>query len=99
MEIELTDYMDELVELVELQEANDAAHAVVKHLQEELGKVQKWTDEQHVAWRDAWEDWREVWEPLEDALTHFAEELGLDRGELEAAVQEAAGHVPLAVDG
>ncbi|MFD0266142.1 hypothetical protein ACFVGY_06025 [Streptomyces sp. NPDC127106] len=91
MEIELDDYMDELVEL---QEANDAAHAVVKRLQEELSKVQEWTDEQHVAWRDAWEDWRAVWEPLEDTLTYHAETLGLDRDELAAAVQEAAGHVP-----
>ncbi|MFD8415249.1 hypothetical protein ACFV2Q_26410 [Streptomyces sp. NPDC059650] len=92
MEIELADAMDELIEL---QEADDAAHAVVKRLQEELGSVQKWTDEQHVAWRDAWEDWREVREPLEDFLTHYAEELGLDRDELAAEVQKAVGHVPL----
>ncbi|WP_438309672.1 hypothetical protein ACSHWO_01245 [Streptomyces sp. HUAS TT3] len=92
MEIELADVMDELIEL---QEANDAAHAVVKRLQEELNSVEKWTDEQRVAWRDAWEDWREVWEPLEDFLTHYAEELGLDRDELAAEVQKAVGHVPL----
>ncbi|MGW5345746.1 hypothetical protein [Streptomyces sp. NPDC004050] len=92
MEIELADVMDELIEL---QEANDAAHAVVKRLQEELNSVEKWTDEQRVAWRDAWENWREVWEPLEDFLTHYAEELGLDRDELAAEVQKAVGHVPL----
>ncbi|MFK0256524.1 hypothetical protein [Streptomyces sp. NPDC090445] len=94
MEIELSYDMDELIEL---QEAADDAHAVVKRLQEELGGVQKWTDEQHVAWRDAWEDWRAVWEPLDDALTHHAEALGLDRDELEAAVRQAAG-VPLPVE-
>lgn len=72
-------------------------HAEVKRLQEELGDTRHWTDEQHVAWRDAWEDWREVWEPLQDNLTYYAETMGLDRGELEAAVQKAAGHAPLPV--
>ncbi|MFG2986445.1 WXG100 family type VII secretion target [Streptomyces sp. NPDC048258] len=97
MAIELSDDLDELIGL---QEAADEAHAEVKRLQEELGDApQKWTDEQHVAWRDAWEDWREAGEQLDLALTDHAETIGLDRGDLETAVQKAAGHVPLPVEG
>ncbi|MFE9635739.1 hypothetical protein [Streptomyces sp. NPDC006463] len=95
MEIELSDYMNELIGL---QEASDEAHAAVKRLQEERDDSGHQTEEQRVAFRDAWEEWREVWEPLQDTLTYYAETMGLDRGELEAAVQKAAGHVPLPVE-
>ncbi|MER5935307.1 hypothetical protein [Streptomyces sp. NPDC002054] len=47
-----------------------------------------------MTWRDAWEDWRKAAEELDVALTDHAETTGVDRGELEAAVQKAAGHVP-----
>lgn len=92
MEIELSD--DVLDELVELQEASDEAHAELMRLQEELGETAQWTDEQHVTWRDAWEDAREPWWLLDTALDHYAETIGLERDELEATVQKAAGHVP-----
>ncbi|GAA1550610.1 hypothetical protein [Streptomyces globosus] len=91
MESELPDHMEELVDL---QWAYDAAHDIVKRLQEELAGVEQWTDEQQVAWRDAWEDWREVGEPLEDMLEHYAETLGLDVDELRAQVEREAGHDP-----
>ncbi|MFE9463169.1 hypothetical protein ACFYNW_05755 [Streptomyces virginiae] len=91
MEIELSDALDELVEL---QEASDEAHAALMLLQKELGETSQWTDEQHVTWRDAWEDAREPWWLLDTALENYAEATGLDRDELEAMVQRAAGHVP-----
>ncbi|MEW2418452.1 hypothetical protein AB0953_32895 [Streptomyces sp. NPDC046866] len=88
MKIELSDVLDELIEL---QEATDEAHAGLARLQEELGDAAQWTDEQHVTWRDAWEDAREPWWLLDTALDQYAEVIGLDRDELEARVQEAAG--------
>ncbi|MEU6899971.1 hypothetical protein [Streptomyces virginiae] len=91
MEIELAEALDELVEL---QEASDAAHAELTQLQEKLGEAAQWTDEQHVTWRDAWEDAREPWWLLDTALDHYAETTGLDRDELAAMVQKAAGSVP-----
>ncbi|MGW6978892.1 hypothetical protein ACWGE1_05500 [Streptomyces sp. NPDC054932] len=92
MEIELSDALDELVEL---QEASDEAHAELMRFQEELGDSAQWTDEQHVTWRDAWEDAREPWWLLDTALEHYAETIGLEREELEAMVQKAAGRAPL----
>ncbi|MFJ7154412.1 hypothetical protein ACIQUQ_05690 [Streptomyces sp. NPDC101118] len=89
MEIELSDALDELVEL---QEATDEAHAQLTRLQEELGDSAGWTEEQQVTWRDAWEDAREPWWLLDSALDHYAEQFGMDREELEATVQKAAGH-------
>ncbi len=94
MAIELT---GELEELILLQELADEAQAELDRLHEELNKAE-WTDEQHVTWRNAWEDGRVPWEELEDALTYHAETTGLDRGELKAAAQKAAGHVPLPVE-
>ncbi|MFF5447645.1 hypothetical protein [Streptomyces sp. NPDC012888] len=93
METELSDVLDELIEM---QEATDEAQADLARLQEELGDSARWTDEQHVIWRDAWEDAREPWWLLDTALDHFAETLGMDRDELEATVRTAAGHVPAA---
>lgn len=69
----------------------------MKRLQEEFGNAPR-TDEQYVVWRDAWEAWREPWEYLDDSLTYYAEELGLDRSQLEAAMRTAASHVPLSVE-
>ncbi|MDX3540860.1 hypothetical protein PV721_42585 [Streptomyces sp. MB09-01] len=92
MKIELSDVLDELIEL---QEATDEAHAELTRLQEELGDAAQWTDEQHVIWRDAWEEAREPWWLLDTALDHYAETTGLDRDELEAMVQKETGHVPL----
>ncbi|WP_327260194.1 hypothetical protein OG444_00805 [Streptomyces sp. NBC_01232] len=92
MEIRLSDALDELVEL---QEASEEAHAGLMRLQEELGDAAQWTDEQNVTWRDAWEDAREPWWLLDTALEHYADTLGLERDELEAEVQKAAGQVPL----
>ncbi|MFD0359159.1 hypothetical protein ACFVHW_36305 [Streptomyces sp. NPDC127110] len=91
MEIELSDVLDELVEL---QEATDEAQAELTRLQEELGDTAHWTDEQHVTWRDAWEDAREPWWLLDTALEQYADTTGLDRDELEAMVRKAAGLVP-----
>ncbi|MEU9033421.1 hypothetical protein AB0D45_00660 [Streptomyces sp. NPDC048352] len=91
MEIELSDALDELLEL---QEATDEAQAELTRLQAELGDSAQWTDEQHVTWRDAWEDAREPWWLLDTALDQYAEALGLNRDELESTVQKAAGHVP-----
>lgn len=87
MEIELSDALDELVEL---QEATDEAQAGLTRLQEELGDTAQWTDEQHVTWRDAWEEAREPWWLLDTALEHYADAIGLDRDELEARVRKAA---------
>lgn len=87
MESEPVDYMDELLDL---QYANDVMHARVKRLQEEHANLPEKTDEHHIAWRDAWEDWRVEAELLEDVLTYFSEKLGLDRDELAAAVREEA---------
>ncbi|MEU9144081.1 hypothetical protein [Streptomyces sp. NPDC048349] len=92
MEIDLSEV---LAELLELKEAEEEAHAVVERLQEEFSKNGPYwpqTDEQHVVWQNAWEDWRVPWEELDDTLTYHAETLGLDRGELEAALQQAAAH-------
>ncbi|WP_406511314.1 hypothetical protein OG851_02175 [Streptomyces sp. NBC_00161] len=86
---------DVLDELIELQEATAEVHAELTRLQAELGNAAQWTDEQHVTWRDAWEDTREPWWLLDTALDHYAETIGLDRDELEATVQKTAGHVPL----
>ncbi|MFD7631504.1 hypothetical protein ACFV7Q_36780 [Streptomyces sp. NPDC059851] len=95
MKIELSDVLDELVEL---QEAEDEARAEVDLLQEELGDVSQWTDEQSVAWTNAWEDWRVPTEELDMALNYYAEKIGRDRGELEAEVRKAAGLDPLPVE-
>ncbi|MEV8533885.1 hypothetical protein [Streptomyces sp. NPDC051211] len=68
----------------------------MKRLQEEFGiSTLQWTDEQHVAWRDAWEAGRVPFEEMDMALTYHAETLGLERSELEAMVHKATGHVPL----
>ncbi|MFD6230897.1 hypothetical protein ACFWFZ_29150 [Streptomyces sp. NPDC060232] len=91
MKIELSDVLDELVEL---KEASDAAHAELTRLQNELGESAQWTEEQHVTWRDAWEDAREPWWLLDTALEDYAETIGLDRDDLEAMMLKAAGHVP-----
>ncbi|THA31890.1 hypothetical protein [Streptomyces sp. A1547] len=95
MESELSDVRDELIEL---QQATDEAHAELTRLQEELGDAAQWTEEQHVTWRDAWEDAREPWWLLDTALEHYSDTIGLDRDELEAMVQKAAGHVPPPVE-
>ncbi|MDX6763617.1 MULTISPECIES: hypothetical protein [Streptomyces] len=96
MKIEHSDVLDELVELLE---ASDEAHAGLMRLQEELGNAAQWTDEQHVTWRDAWEDAREPWWLLDTALEQYAEDLGMERDDLEALVKEAAGHAPLPDEG
>ncbi|MFG2335156.1 hypothetical protein [Streptomyces yangpuensis] len=96
MNIEHSDALDELVEL---QEASDEAHAGLMRLQEELGDAARWTDEQHVTWRDAWEDAREPWWLLDTALEHYAETMGVERDDLEAMVKKAAGHVPPPAEG
>ncbi|TDU73674.1 hypothetical protein [Streptomyces sp. KS 21] len=95
MESELSDVLDELIEL---QQATDEAHAELTRLQEELGDAAQWTEEQHVTWRDAWEDAREPWWLLDTTLEHYSDTIGLDRDELEAMVQKAAGHVPPPVE-
>ncbi|MFE2130924.1 hypothetical protein [Streptomyces amritsarensis] len=96
MKIEHSDVLDELVELLE---ASDEAHAGLMRLQEELGNAAQWTDEQHVTWRDAWEDAREPWWLLDTALEQYAEDLGMERDDLEALVKEAAGLAPLPDEG
>ncbi len=95
METDLSDVLDEMVEL---KAAADEAHADLMRLQGELGEAAGWTEEQHVTWRDAWEDAREPWWLLDTALEEYAETAGLERDALEAMVearaQEAAGDVP-----
>ncbi|AWT42532.1 MULTISPECIES: hypothetical protein [Streptomyces] len=80
--------------LVTMQQAADEAHARVLALRDEYGPptAAAWSDEQTVAYEQAWQEWRKLAGEVQAAITEHAGEQGLGRYDVEMDVKKKARH-------
>jgi predicted DsbA family dithiol-disulfide isomerase len=80
-------------ELVEKQRAAQAARARVQEMRDSLGAPahEPWTESQTDTYETAWRAWRDLARDAQAALNEYAKDEDLDRAEVEADVQRAAG--------
>ncbi|MER7929319.1 MULTISPECIES: hypothetical protein [unclassified Streptomyces] len=80
-------------ELVEKQRATQAARARVQEMRDSLGAPahEPWTEAQTDTYETAWRAWRDLARDTQAALNEYAKDEGLDRAEVEADIQRAAG--------
>ncbi len=83
-----------LDDLVQLQQTADQAHAHVLQLRDQYGPptVVEWTDEQTLAYEQAWKAWREQAATAQAAVTAHATAEEKPRQKVEEAVRAAARH-------
>ncbi|WP_406423697.1 hypothetical protein [Streptomyces sp. NBC_01589] len=82
---------DTLAELVGMRRATDEAHVRVMELRERLGPptTEPWSEAQTTTYETAWRAWRDLERDLQEAITQYAKNEGLDRNDLEQAVRNA----------
>ncbi|MEV8539757.1 hypothetical protein [Streptomyces sp. NPDC051572] len=80
-------------ELVEKQRAADEARARVKEMRDALGAPahEPWTEAQTETYETAWRAWRDLGRDAQAAVSEYAKDEGLDRAEVQADVERAAG--------
>jgi len=80
-------------ELVEKQRAADQARARVKEMRDALGAPahEPWTEAQTETYETAWRAWRDLSRDAQTAAGEYAKDEGLDRAEVVADVERAAG--------
>ncbi|WP_030935223.1 hypothetical protein [Streptomyces sp. NRRL B-24720] len=82
---------DTLAELVGMRRATDDAHVRVTELREKLGPpaTEPWSEAQTTTYETAWRAWRDLERDLQEAITQYAKNEGLDRTDVEQAVRNA----------
>ncbi|WP_406431038.1 hypothetical protein [Streptomyces sp. NBC_01589] len=82
---------DTIEELVGMRRATDEAHVRVMELRERLGPpaTQAWSEAQTTTYETAWRAWRDLERDLQEAITQYAKNEGLDRNDVEQAVRNA----------
>lgn len=82
---------DTIEELVGMRRATDEAHVRVTELREELGPpaTEPWSEAQTTTYETAWRAWRDLERDLQEAITQYAKNEGLDRNDIEQAVRNA----------
>ncbi|MFD0034386.1 hypothetical protein ACWGDS_46525 [Streptomyces sp. NPDC055059] len=82
---------DTVEELVGMRRATDEAHMRVMELRERLGPpvLEPWSEAQTTTYETAWRAWRDLERDLQDAITQYAKNEGLDRTGIEKAVRNA----------
>jgi hypothetical protein len=80
-------------ELVEKQRAAQAARARVQEMRDSLGAPahEPWTESQTDTYETAWRAWRDLARDVQAATEEYAKDEGLDRAEVVADVERAAG--------
>lgn len=80
-------------ELVEKQRAADDAQATVREMREALGAPahEPWTETQTDVYETAWRAWRDLARDVQAAVNEYAKDQDLDRAEVTADVERAAG--------
>ncbi|WP_406463688.1 hypothetical protein OH768_49015 [Streptomyces sp. NBC_01622] len=80
-------------ELVEKQRAANQARARVTELRDALGAPahEPWTEAQTEIYETAWRAWRDLSRDVQAAVGEYAKDEGLDRAEVVADVDRAAG--------
>jgi predicted DsbA family dithiol-disulfide isomerase len=80
-------------ELVEKQRAAQAARARVQEMRDALGAPahEPWTEAQTETYETAWRAWRDLARDVQAATEEYAKDEGLDRAEVVADVERAAG--------
>ncbi|MDX3772478.1 MULTISPECIES: hypothetical protein [unclassified Streptomyces] len=76
---------DTLEELVAMRRATDEAHARVVELRERFGPpaTEPWSEAQTTTYETAWRAWRDLERDLQEAITQYAKNEGLDRNAIE----------------
>ncbi|WP_030935448.1 hypothetical protein [Streptomyces sp. NRRL B-24720] len=82
---------DTIEELVGMRRAADEAHARVMELREGFGPpaTEPWSEAQTTTYETAWRAWRELERDLQEAITQYAKNGGLDRNDIEQTVRNA----------
>ncbi|MEV0739362.1 hypothetical protein AB0I51_26250 [Streptomyces sp. NPDC050549] len=82
-------------ELVEKQRAADQARGRVKEMRDALGAPahEPWTEAQTETYETAWRAWRDLSRDAQAAVGEYAKDEGLDRAEVVADVERAAGEL------
>ena len=71
--------------------ARDEAHVRVMELRERLGPpaTEPWSEAQTTTYETAWRAWQDLERDLQEAITQYAKNEGLDRNDIEQAVRSA----------
>ncbi|WP_433916323.1 hypothetical protein [Streptomyces sp. NBC_01744] len=79
---------DAIEELVGMRRATDEAHVRVM---ERLGPpaTEPWSEAQTTTYETTWRAWRDLERDLQEAITQYAKNEGLDRNDIEQAVRNA----------
>ena len=82
---------DTLEELVGMRRATEEAHARVVELRERFGPpaTEPWSEAQTTTYETAWRAWRDLERDLQEAITQYAKNEGLDRNDIEQTVRSA----------
>ncbi|WP_329449482.1 DUF1287 domain-containing protein [Streptomyces sp. NBC_01724] len=82
---------DTIEELVGMRRATDEAHVRVVELRELSGPpvTEPCSEAQTTTYETAWRAWRDLERDLQEAVTQYAKNEGLDRNDVEQAVRNA----------
>ncbi|MET8405742.1 hypothetical protein [Streptomyces sp900116325] len=82
---------DTIEELVGMRRATDEVQVRVVELREGFGPpaIEPWSEAQTTTYETAWRAWRDLERDLQEAITQYAKNEGLDRNVIEQAARKA----------